>query len=68
MTVKKFTLARLKGIVAALGAILTTATLLDWGYPLPPWVTASASVITAIAVYMTPNIEDEPKPRRALVE
>lgn len=68
---KEFTLARLKAIVAFVGAMLTTATLLDWGIDLPAWVTALASLLTAAAVYAVPNIEpetDEPQPRRALIE
>lgn len=69
---KQFTLARLKAIVAFVGAMLTTATLLDWGVDLPTWVTALASLLTAAAVYAVPNLEaeeaDEYQPKRALVE
>lgn len=54
---RNFTLARLKAIVAFVGAMLTTATLLDWGFPIPTWVTALASLLTAVAVYTVPNLE-----------
>lgn len=69
---KQFTLARLKAIVAFIGAILTTATLLDWGFILPPWVTALSALLTAASVYAVPNLSavtdeaDEYQPRRAL--
>lgn len=68
---KQFTLAQLKAIVAFIGAMLTTATLLDWGVELPAYVTALASLLTAAAVYAVPNIQIEEEraeyqPRRAL--
>ena len=65
---KGWTLARLKAVCAFLGAVLTTATLLDWGVVLPQWVTAAAALLTAIAVYVVPNVGYDHKPRRALDE
>lgn len=44
-----------KGIVAFLGFVLTTAIALDWGYEFPQWVPALSSLLTALAVYLTPN-------------
>lgn len=71
---KKFTLARLKWIVTLVGFVLTTATLLNWGFPLPAWAPAAAALATSIGVYLTPNLTPEGEnvlevqPRRALVE
>ena len=69
---KRFTLARLKAIVAFLGLLATYGTTLDWGFELPVWVTAIAAVLTWVGVYATPNIEVEEtreyEPKRALVE
>lgn len=67
---KNFTLARLKAVAAIIGGLLTTATLLDWGFDIPTWVTAAASLLTAVGVYAIPNLdtEPEPEPRRALTD
>lgn len=49
-----FTLARLKGIAAFLGSLLTYATTLDT-FDLPGWVTGVAALLTFIATYAVPN-------------
>lgn len=67
---KQFTLARLKGIAAFLGATLTFATtvLPDLPGDNTYW-TAAASILTFVSVYAVPNLGDDgPKPRRALIE
>jgi hypothetical protein len=56
VSLKDFTLARLKTIAAVLGGILTIALQLDWGVDLPTWVTALSTLLTAVAVYKVPNI------------
>jgi hypothetical protein len=60
-------LNHLKAVCAFLGASLTFAlSVMD----LPTWAPAVAAILTFVSVYAVPNIErdDEPKPRRALLE
>lgn len=61
-------LARLKAVVAFLGAAGTFACTLDWGTTLPAWVAAAAAVLTFAGVYAVPNITPDYQPRRALPE
>lgn len=79
-----FVLARLKFVAALVGFLATSASVLDWGVPIPAWVTALASLLTAFAVYAVPNVtaegaggtsdpaeddlDDDPRPRRELAE
>lgn len=71
MTLKTFTLARLKAVAAFLGALITFATTV---LPLPgdPHIwTGAAAVLTFVSVYVVPNKPADGAdytPRRALVE
>lgn len=63
-----WTLARLKGIAAFLGAVLTYAVTV---LPLPGdqnIYTGAGLVLTFISVYTVPNIEATATPKRALLD